>query len=105
MLKTLELMMASQSVWGTFESQLLMQRLTLVGVNLLFLWALSPLGGQASLRLMRRDLEASFNPVKLRYASTGPGSAFAISATNQKSKYAEAGSIFNAAILTPHATK
>lgn len=34
---TLELLMASQSVWGTIESQLLMQRLTMVGANLLFL--------------------------------------------------------------------
>lgn len=45
-LGTLELLMASQSVWGTVESQLLLQRLTIVGVNLLFLWAWSPLGGQ-----------------------------------------------------------
>ncbi|CAO2657462.1 Nn.00g035880.m01.CDS01 [Neocucurbitaria sp. VM-36] len=74
-LSTLELLMASQSVWGTIESQLLMRRLTLVGANLLFLWAMSPLGGQASLRLLDRSTSTDqvFSP--LRYLSTGPGSA------------------------------
>ncbi|KAF1913889.1 hypothetical protein BDU57DRAFT_541261 [Ampelomyces quisqualis] len=51
-LSTLELLMASQSVWGTVESHILMRRMTIVGANLLFLWSLSPLGGQASLRLL-----------------------------------------------------
>ena len=67
--------MASQSVWGTVESQFLMRRLTLVGVNLLFLWAMSPLGGQASLRLLERSTSTTVRFMPLRYLSTGPGSA------------------------------
>jgi hypothetical protein len=67
--------MASQSVWGTFESQLLMRRLTIVGVNLLFLWSLSPLGGQASLRLLDKSMNTIESFKQLRYLSTGPGSA------------------------------
>ena len=67
--------MASQSVWGTVESQFLMRRLTLVGVNLLFLWAMSPLGGQASLRLLERSTSTASYYKPLRYLSTGPGSA------------------------------
>ncbi|KAJ4340059.1 hypothetical protein N0V87_002679 [Didymella glomerata] len=104
---TLELLMASQSVWGTVESQLLMQRLTLVGVNLLFLWALSPLGGQASLRLMQRTDQPSFESNKLRYLTTGPaGPAFGITTEGfLRRKYAEAGSLYNAALLAPLATK
>ena len=99
--------MGSQSVWGTFESQFLMQRLTLVGANLLFLWALSPLGGQASLRLMRRDQQASYAPSKLRYLTTGPGGAlFGVAASgSQRWKSAEAGALYNAALLAPQATK
>lgn len=99
--------MASQSVWGTVESQLLMQRMTLVGANLLFLWALSPLGGQASLRLMQRDNQPSFTSTKLRYLTTGPaGAAFGILTEGyQRRKYAEAGSLYNAALLAPLATK
>ncbi|KAJ8108973.1 hypothetical protein OPT61_g7800 [Boeremia exigua] len=73
-LNTLELLMASQSVWGTIESQFLMRRLTVVGVNLLFLWAMSPLGGQASLRLLERSTSTVSNFMPLRYLSTGPGS-------------------------------
>ncbi|USP82666.1 uncharacterized protein yc1106_09940 [Curvularia clavata] len=74
-LSTLELLMASQSVWGTVESQMLMRRVTLVGVNLLFLWAMSPLGGQASLRLMSTSTRTLDTYSPLRYLSTGPGSA------------------------------
>ncbi len=69
--------MASQSVWGTFESQLLMRRLTTVGANLLFLWALSPIGGQASLRLLATSTSTNQTSASLRYLSTGPGSAVA----------------------------
>ncbi|KAF3040303.1 hypothetical protein E8E12_006936 [Didymella heteroderae] len=82
-------------------------KLTLVGVNLLFLWALSPLGGQASLRLMQRTDRPSFESNKLRYLTTGPaGPAFGIMTEGfQRRKYAEAGSLYNAALLAPLATK
>jgi hypothetical protein len=66
--------MASQSVWGTVESQMLMRRLSIVGINLLFLWAMSPLGGQASLRLLEITTSTAQSFTPLRYLSTGPGS-------------------------------
>ena len=99
--------MASQSVWGTFESQLLMQRLTLVGINLLFLWALSPLGGQASLRLMSRELAETSSPTKLRYMTTGPGATmWGLSSTYVDSgKFADASALYTAALLAPLSTK
>jgi hypothetical protein len=99
--------MASQSVWGTVESQLLMQRLTVVGVNLLFLWALSPLGGQASLRLMKRDDLATYSATKLRYLTTGPGAtASGIGSTYEDNgKFIDAGALYGAALLAPQATK
>lgn len=99
--------MASQSVWGTVESQILMQRITLVGANLLFLWALSPLGGQASLRLMQRDNQPSYASTKLRYLTTGPAAAAFIPATigSTLGKFSEAGSMYNAALLAPLANK
>lgn len=99
--------MASQSVWGTVESQMLMQRITLVGANLLFLWALSPLGGQASLRLMQRDDQPHSVSMKLRYMTSGPAAAAYgyASETVYKKRYAQAGSLYNAALLAPLATK
>lgn len=99
--------MASQSVWGTIESQLLMQRITVIGANLLFLWALSPLGGQASLRLMQRDNRPTSAPAKLRYMTTGPaGAVFSYATENYgRRRYAQAGSLYNAALLAPLSTK
>lgn len=99
--------MASQSVWGTVESQLLMQRFTIVGANLMFLWALSPLGGQASLRLMSRDYAETSAPVKLRYMTTGPGGTmWGLSSTYSDSgKFADAGALYTAALLAPLSTK
>ena len=105
--QNLELLMASQSVWGTVESQILMQRITLVGANLLFLWALSPLGGQASLRLMQRDNQPSSTLTKLRYMTTGPGAgaySYATEGFNRR-RFAQAGSLYNAALLAPLSTK
>jgi hypothetical protein len=107
LIKNLELLMASQSVWGTVESQLLMQRLTIFGVNLLFLWALSPLGGQASLRLMERDVKETYTASKLRYMTTGPAaSMWGLSSTYIGSgKFADAGALYTAALMAPLATK
>lgn len=99
--------MASQSVWGTIESQIAMQRLTLVGVNLMFLWALSPFGGQASLRLMTRENRNTLTEAKLRYLTTGPGGAmWGLSTTYSGSgRYADAGALYTAALLAPIGTK
>jgi hypothetical protein len=99
--------MASQSVWGTIESQLNMQRLSFVGINLLFLWTLSPLGGQASLRLMTRQNRDMFANTKLRYMTTGPGgSMWGLSSTYVGSgKFADAGALYTAALLAPFETK
>lgn len=99
--------MASQSVWGTVESQIVMQRISLVGANLLFLWALSPLGGQASLRLMYRDNQIDHASAKLRYLTTGPAAAVFIPSTigTTKGKFSEAGSLYNAALLAPQTDK
>ncbi|RAR00722.1 hypothetical protein DDE82_007094 [Stemphylium lycopersici] len=104
---TLELLMASQSVWGTFESQLLMQKLTVVGVNLLFLWALSPLGGQASLRLMARQMQDSHTSAKIRYMTTGPAASMwgLYSTYSGNGKFSDAGALYTAALLAPLATK
>jgi hypothetical protein len=101
------MLMASQSVWGTFESQIILQRLSFVGVNLLFLWALSPLGGQASLRLMQRHDQLDVSETKLRYMTTGPGGTmWGLSSTYVGSgKFADAGALYTAALLAPLETK
>src|SRR5690349_6444440 len=98
--------MASQSVWGTVESQFLMQRLTIVGANLLFLWALSPLGGQASLRLLTKDQQLSNNSIKLRYLSTGPAGTLISSIMGLPLVgYGEVDALYSAALLAPQTVK
>lgn len=52
-----------------------MRRLSVVGVHLLFLWSLSPLGGQASLRILEKTTKSNPETATLRYLSTGPGAA------------------------------
>lgn len=91
--------MASQSVWGTVESQILMRRLTVVGANLLFLWSLSPLGGQASLRVLEKHINAEPHYTSLRYLSTGPGSAARAMDTTFAEALDQVNPLFTAALL------
>ena len=44
--------MGSLTIFGTLELQFLLRTLDILGIGLIALWALSPLGGQASLRLL-----------------------------------------------------
>jgi hypothetical protein len=74
-LQTVEQLLASRSVWGTVECQLLLRRVTVVGIHLLLLWTFSPLGGQASLRALERVESSTRQTIALRYLYTGPYSA------------------------------
>ncbi len=51
-----------------------MRDMTVVGANLLLLWSLSPLGGQAALRALQRGNRTSINTTTIRYMHTGSGS-------------------------------
>ena len=44
--------MGSLTIFGTVELQVLLRTFDVLGIGLVMLWALSPLGGQASLRLL-----------------------------------------------------
>jgi len=67
-LGNLELLVASQSIWGTIESQYLLRKLSIVSI----LWAMSPLGGQASLRLLSRGEDPIFSRVAIKYLASAP---------------------------------
>lgn len=73
-------MLASRSVWGTIESQVQMRHLTVVGANLLLLWSLSPLGGQASFRALDKQTRMTTSTQQLRYLDTGVASAHLLAA-------------------------
>lgn len=97
--------MASQSVWGTVEIQLLMQRLTFVGANLLFLWALSPLGGQASLRLMKRGYALTRSESRIRYLSTGPAATLSASGFGSFGRDADVSVLYGSVLMAPLSTR
>ncbi|KAF2461522.1 hypothetical protein BDY21DRAFT_314082 [Lineolata rhizophorae] len=105
-LGTLELLMASQTVWGTFESQVLLKNFSIVGVNLLFLWALSPLGGQASLRTLEYGTSNLVNSTSVAYMPTG-GMNFTqanrgiFTSGDQATRRAAMNSLYSAALLAP----
>ncbi|KAJ9656207.1 hypothetical protein H2201_008619 [Coniosporium apollinis] len=104
-LGNLELLMASQTVWGTFESQWLMQRLTVVGAHLLLLWTLSPIGGQASLRLLGNDVAAVWDTTKVRYLETGPGSTSKFLSAADGSLFSAIDSTYVSSLLAPENVK
>lgn len=102
--------MASQTVWGTFESQLLMKRLSIVGAHLFVLWTLSPLGGQASLRLLTTSTAVTNSTAGVRYMPTGGmdwnqtnNGAFALG--DNTSGLAAVNSIYSATLLAPESVK
>lgn len=97
--------MASQTVWGTFESQWLMQRLTVVGAHLLLLWTLSPIGGQASLRLLGNDVAAVWDTTKVRYLETGPGSTSKFLSAADSSLFSAIDSTYVSSLLAPENVK
>jgi len=71
-LGSLELLIASRSVIGAVESQFLLRELSVVGAHILLLWAMSPLGGQASLRLLGKGQEELYSNATIKYLGTGP---------------------------------
>jgi hypothetical protein len=51
-MQTLERLIGSQSVYSAIERQIGLRSVDLLGASLIVLWLISPLGGQASLRLL-----------------------------------------------------
>jgi hypothetical protein len=106
----LEHLLASQTVWGTFESQILLRNFTVVGVHLLLLWSLSPLGGQGSLRILStRSASKTHAGESLIYMPTGAmldnmtSSVFAQS--DAATGLAATNSLYNANLLAPDSIK
>ncbi|KEQ59856.1 uncharacterized protein M437DRAFT_87392 [Aureobasidium melanogenum CBS 110374] len=109
-LGVLELLLASQSVWGAIESQMLLRKFTVVGVHLFFLWSLSPLGGQGFLRMLTTRIDATTTPgLGLVYLPTGAmlpnmtSSVFAQADT--ATGLAATNSLYNANLLSPDVVK
>lgn len=59
--------MGSLTIFGAIELQVLLRTFDLLGVSHVVLWALSPLGGQASLRLLDTGVQRAVTNQTLRY--------------------------------------
>lgn len=102
--------MASQTVWGTFESQFLLRRFTVIGSHLFILWSLSPLGGQASLRLLYTETSSVNSTSTIRYLPTYGMSLDQLAAgvfagPDTNSGLAVTNSLYTAALLAPESIK
>ncbi|KAL1302107.1 hypothetical protein AAFC00_002542 [Neodothiora populina] len=106
----LELLMASQTVWGTVESQVLLRRFTVVGAHLVILWTLSPLGGQASLRLLHTAQISTNSTSPIKYMPTiamniDQTNAGMLTTGDPGSALSVVNSLYSASLLAPPSVK
>lgn len=67
--QVLEQLMGSHTLFSTVETHFFLHSFGPLGVGLVLLWALSPLGGQSSLRLLDTTQHPLISSAKLRYPS------------------------------------
>ncbi|KAJ5902598.1 hypothetical protein N7495_003126 [Penicillium taxi] len=64
---TLQRLMGSTTVFGTFYTSWLLRSVDFMGLALFLLWALSPLAAQASLRILSASYEKTYSSPQLNY--------------------------------------
>ncbi|KAF5026758.1 hypothetical protein F66182_1177 [Fusarium sp. NRRL 66182] len=69
-LHLLEQLIGSRTVGSTLITHISLRRFNILGLVMLLLWALSPLGSQSVLRMLRTRLVPTFQPSQLSYYST-----------------------------------
>ncbi|PGH13491.1 hypothetical protein AJ79_03621 [Helicocarpus griseus UAMH5409] len=82
-LGTLEQLIGSHSFFSAFERQMLLRDFGFLGILIMIIWALSPIGGQAGLRLLTRTMESVpynstnwyLSPASLRDSALGSASS------------------------------
>ncbi|CAH0016895.1 unnamed protein product, partial [Clonostachys rhizophaga] len=66
-LGTLERLIGSQTLFSAIERQVLLRGQYVLGISIITIWALSPLGGQSALRLLTVSPEVSSTNTTIRY--------------------------------------
>ena len=96
--------MGSQTLFGTLKTQFLLRSFNLMGLALILLWTLSPLGGQSSLHILSTKLYTTSTPSSMIYLSTknistlGQGADFS-------SEVPPLNALYISSLLSPAATK
>ncbi|QPC59011.1 hypothetical protein HYE67_001242 [Fusarium culmorum] len=111
-LNLLEQLIGSRTVGSTLVTQISLGRFNILGIALLMLWSLSPLGSQAALRMLRTRLEPVYAPSNLLYYTTDAPSVFSSSMLvsrgeidQYRSTQAFVQTMYSSLLLAPPSTK
>ena len=100
----LDILAGSTSLTSTVTSQLKLRVLSFFGSALIVIWALSPVGGQASFRQMTIGTQTFIEPASFIYTVPN-GNLAKFMGSDQVTNYAIANSLFISAVILPIATK
>ena len=92
--------MGSVTIFGTLEVQLFLRSFNILGCTLLVVWALSPLGGQASLRLLDERTHPVQSQKELRYLGSDSSSRLQGASSSESYGFAIDG-LYSAALFSP----
>lgn len=106
--------MKSKTVLSTLSTQFELRAFNAVGICLALLWALSPIGGQAALRIIETDFKQVFNTSETTYFDTetpgnflGLGGATTITSDPfvLSARFRMINTMYSASIMAPPSTK
>ena len=108
-MKVLDQLLGSTSIFATVVTQLKFRNIGFVGAGLIILWALSPIGGQASLRVLDFSIATTTQPQTMQYldmnSSFEPADMGAIDKLDVESAIFTGQELYGASLLGPLSTK
>jgi len=104
-LAALEQILGSQSFAGTFERAFFLRTNLAMAVVTLMVWAMSPIGGQSSSRLLYTEMHVDSESMTLFYPNITEGDSWVSSASGLDDAEAILSTIYSASLLTSPAMK
>ncbi|KAB8229002.1 uncharacterized protein BDW43DRAFT_322431 [Aspergillus alliaceus] len=103
-LGSLEQLFWSNTIISAITTQIFMKSFNLLGLGLIVLWALSPLGGQSSLHIIDTERDARVSSVNVTYLSSQFPSEFSTGSDIQ-SGVSQLNAIYLSSLLSPQSSK
>lgn len=108
-MKILDQLLGSTSIFATVVTQLKFRNIGFVGAGLIILWALSPIGGQASLRVLDFGTAITTQPQTMQYLNMNstfePADMGAMGEMDVESALFTGKALYGASLLSPLSTK
>ena len=101
----IEYLMASRTVSAAVTTPLRLRFFHPLIPFLLALWSLSPLGGQAALRVVSAELEITSADAGVQYLDVSNSTFLLAGASGAASFYSSVSAVFNGALISPASTK